>query len=260
VNASRLVVLQSQPPYLCFLLAMHSDHQCPICFRSWLQPPSAHGVSRAFLACMHCVCEDCFANLLRTAADRKNVGCPLCRQSPSTLFATATAGVATTSGASSSRHQRTSSRHQRAMKVRVLVVNPATACILLVRDRYQHFHEQHGSGWSWWLPGGSIDFLESAELAAKRQLEEETGIIADLEDLIPLNTDYELHADSTRYFVYRDEALAWPAIQRCFAQRYDTREVNGVWWGSWGEVNDPSVHSHVIHWLVNIGLMSAAAG
>ncbi len=52
--------------------------------------------------------------------------------------------------------------------------------ILLIKRRYAPFKDK------WAFPGGFVDMDETAEEAAKRELEEETGLIAD--DLIQIHT------------------------------------------------------------------------
>ena len=53
--------------------------------------------------------------------------------------------------------------------------------ILLVRSTYQRFHP-------WGLPGGSLDYGESAEDAALREVWEETGFQVEIERLLVVKT------------------------------------------------------------------------
>ena len=126
--------------------------------------------------------------------------------------------------------------------------------VLLVRDRRRHHRRGRRAEWTWWLPGGGVERLETAEAAARRELSEETGIIVGIQELIPLNCDEDVGVDSTRYFAYSGEELAWPQINQQFASRYDRREVDGVWWGSWDAVGDSSVHPHV-RWLLHANII-----
>jgi ADP-ribose pyrophosphatase YjhB (NUDIX family) len=53
--------------------------------------------------------------------------------------------------------------------------------ILLVKSTYQRFHP-------WGLPGGSLEYGESAEDAVKREVWEETGLVIEIKRLLLVKT------------------------------------------------------------------------
>jgi 8-oxo-dGTP pyrophosphatase MutT (NUDIX family) len=75
--------------------------------------------------------------------------------------------------------------------VGLIVITPDQK--LLLRREYRYPIKQ----WSWEMPGGGIDAGETATAAAMRELEEETGISIETNDLVEIGAFYPLHSLST---------------------------------------------------------------
>lgn len=72
--------------------------------------------------------------------------------------------------------------------------------------------ELHGEG-TWTMPGGKLEFGESFEEGAKREVMEETGIVLDKVKLICVNNDMVLNSEKPAHFV----TLGFFADERYFS-------------------------------------------
>lgn len=112
-------------------------------------------------------------------------------------------------------------------RARVLVSNEKGQILLL------RAYISHGK---WTLPGGALNRKESAVAAAKRELHEETGIIADTNELMYLATlsrpDYDIPFTAPVYALHV-KAAALP--ERIFSPR----EVQEIGWFNRSELPAP---------------------
>lgn len=81
--------------------------------------------------------------------------------------------------------------------VRVAALDPAGR-VLLVRHTYLR---------GWWLPGGGVDRGESAGEAARRELREETGLIATAQPRLVSIHDNGRHFAGDHVLLYRVDAF-----------------------------------------------------
>jgi 8-oxo-dGTP pyrophosphatase MutT (NUDIX family) len=65
-------------------------------------------------------------------------------------------------------------------------VNITAACVLIRQDNKFLAVARRGTTDKWGLPGGKIDPGEEPEQAAVRELAEETGLVVDPSDLVPV--------------------------------------------------------------------------
>lgn len=114
------------------------------------------------------------------------------------------------------------------LKLFTLITNRPRARVLVVNERNQilllRAYISHGK---WTLPGGGLNRKESAVTAAKRELYEETGIIADVSDLTYLATlqkpEYNIPFIAP-VFVLNVHANVLPV------RRHNPREVQEIQW------------------------------
>lgn len=114
------------------------------------------------------------------------------------------------------------------LKLFTLITNRPRARVLVVNERNQilllRAYISHGK---WTLPGGALGRKESAVMAAKRELYEETGIKADVSALTYLATlqkpEYDIPFIAPVYVLnVRSDALP--------TQRHNPREVQEIHW------------------------------
>lgn len=94
----------------------------------------------------------------------------------------------------------------------------------------------HAAG-TWSFPGGSVEFGERIEEAVRRELLEETGLVADKVEVLPCFTE-DLFMDVGKHFLttYCRVTLKDPAQ---VPVNTEPHKCEGWEWHSWGEIPEP---------------------
>tara|TARA_Y100000310_G_scaffold343382_1_gene450753 strand:- start:2673 stop:3095 length:423 start_codon:yes stop_codon:yes gene_type:complete len=124
------------------------------------------------------------------------------------------------------------SKKQVQITVALAVIQDEEGKILLQKRNSPKQPEAHGK---WEFPGGKIEFGESLEEAAKREVKEETGCEVEIGDIIPwIQVNYwELEEKKLQVF-----AIGFKAVIKSGTPAPSHREVSEIGWFTKEEAAD----------------------